>query len=92
MASVFTSLAFVNRADEGIVITCKPQSPLSSVGWSALSINVIGQGLNTVEKIFSGFNVEKVDKVTWYGTSGWITFGTISLGGWSWVVSLKIEN
>jgi len=79
VTDVVTSLAFVNRADEGVVITGKPEGPLSSVGWCALSVNVIGQCLDTVEKIFGGDNVVKVDKVTWYSTGSWITFGTISL-------------
>ena len=91
VTGVVTSLAFIDRTDEGIVITSKPQSPLSSVGWSALSVNVIGQSFNTVEKILGRFNVVKVDEMTWDGTGGGITFGTISLGRWSWVVSLKIE-
>ena len=89
MTSIVTSLALINRADEGIVITGKPKGPLSSVGWCALSVNVIGQSFNTVEKIFSRFNIEKVDQVAWNCTGCWITFGTISLGRWSWVVSLK---
>ena len=91
VTGVVTSLAFINRTDEGIVITSKPQSPLSSVGWSALSVNVIGQSFDTVEKILGRFNVVKVDEMTWDSTGGWITFGTISLGRWSWIVSLKIE-
>ena len=91
VTGVVTSLAFIDRTDEGIVITSKPQSPLSSVGWSALSVNVIGQSFNTVEKILGRFNVVKVDEMTWDSTGGGITFGTISLGRWSWVVSLKIE-
>lgn len=87
VTSVVTSLAFIDRTDEGIVITGKPQGPLSSVGWSALSVNVIGQSFNTVEKILGRFNVVKVDEMTWDSTGGWITFGTISLGRWSWIVS-----
>ena len=80
VTSVVTSLAFINRTDEGIVITGKPEGPLSSVGWCALSVNVIGQSFNTVEKIFSRFNIEKVDQVAWNCTGCWVTFGTISLG------------
>ena len=89
VTSVVTSLAFINRTDEGIVITGKPEGPLSSVGWCALSVNVIGQSFNTVEKIFSRFNIEKVDQVAWNCTGCWVTFGTISLGRGSWVVSLN---
>ena len=90
VTSVVTSLAFIDWTDEGIVITGKPQGPLSSVGWCALSVNVIGQSFNTVEKIFSRFNIEKVDQVAWNCTGCWVTFGTISLGRGSGVVSLKI--
>jgi hypothetical protein len=88
VTSVITSLAFINRTDEGIIITGKPEGPLSSVGWCALSVNVIGQSFNTVEKIFSRFNIEKVDQVAWNCTGCWVTFGTISLGRWSGVVSI----
>ena len=80
VTSVVTSLAFINRTDEGIVITGKPQGPLSSVGWCALSVNVIGQSFNTVEKIFSRFNIEKVDEMAWDCTGCWVAFSTISLG------------
>ena len=90
VTGVVTSLAFIDRTDEGIVITGKPQGPLSSVGWSALSVNVIGQSFNTVEKILGRFNVVKVDEMIWDSTGGGITFVTISLGRWSWIVSLKI--
>ena len=76
---VVTSLAFNNRTDKSIVITGKPEGPLSSVGWCALSVNVIGQSLDTVEKIFGRFNVVKVDKVAWDCTGGWVTFCTVSL-------------
>jgi len=79
VTDVVTSLAFIYGADEGIVVTGKPEGPLSSVGWSALSVHVIGQCFNTVEKIFGGGNVVKVDKMTWYSTGSRITFGTISL-------------
>merc|ERR1719476_52679 len=84
---IFTSLAFINGTDQRVVITGKPQGPLSSVCWSALSVNVIGQGLNTIEKIFSGFNVVKVEKMTWNGNGFWITLGAITLSRRSWVVS-----
>ena len=76
---VVTSLAFNNRTDKSIVITGKPEGSLSSVVWCALSVNMIGQSLNTVEKIFGRFNVVKVDKVEWDCTGGWITFCTMSL-------------
>jgi len=79
MAIVVTSFAFIDWADEGIMVSCKPSFPFGTVYWITDLENVIEERLDSIEKYLSRIDIMEIDKRAWDGPSFNRALGSVSV-------------
>ena len=76
---IVTGFAFVDRADERVVIAREPSLPLCAVNWITKLEDVIEQGFNAGKQIRSIRNIMEIDQLTGNCTRLHRALSTVSL-------------